>query len=55
MVTKEQDEHYARCVEKALEMRAGRGDDATVLFERRPRFVTLEEIEAALQEGIYSE
>lgn len=28
-------------------------ENATVLFERKARFSTLEEIEAALQEGIY--
>lgn len=28
-------------------------ENATELFERKPRFSTIEEIEAALQEGIY--
>lgn len=27
--------------------------EATELFERKPKFTTLEEIEAALQKGIY--
>jgi len=53
MVSKERDEHYARCVETALEMKAKRGDDATVLFERKARFNSLEEILEALQVGIY--
>jgi len=53
MVSKEQDEHYARCVEKALEMKEKRGENATVLLERRTRFTTLEEINEALQKGIY--
>lgn len=53
MVTKEQDEHYARCVEKALEMKADRDEDATKLFERQDKYNTLEKIEAALQKGIY--
>jgi hypothetical protein len=29
--------------------------EITELFERAPKFTTLEEIEAALQEGIYGE
>ena len=45
MITNAEDERYARAVEKALA--------AKELFERAPRFKTLEEIEAALQEGIY--
>ena len=55
MVTKEQDEHYARCVETALEMKAKRDADATELFERKARFNSLEEILEALQKGIYGD
>jgi hypothetical protein len=55
MVTKEQDEHYARCVETALKMKAERAVDATALFERAPRFTSLEEILEALQKGIYGD
>ena len=55
MVSKERDEHYARCVETVLEMKAKQEENATVLFERRQKFHTLEEIEAALTKGIYGE
>lgn len=52
MVTNEQDERYARAVQKAMAGANPETGEPTTLFERAPKFKTLEEIEAALQ-GIY--
>ena len=49
MVTDEQDERYARVVLKAME------HAPIELFDRAPKFRTLEEINEALQEGIYDD
>lgn len=56
MVTKAEDERYARVLEKAIEygaLNSQLDETATLLYERKVRYNTLEKIEAALQEGIY--
>lgn len=55
MVTDEQDERYARAVLKAMAGRNPETGEPTTLFERAPKFVTLEEINEALTKGIYGE